>query len=47
MEEKSFTQTIERRESAPAWHVGHRLRDVEAGPDGALWMLGDANPGGP
>jgi aldose sugar dehydrogenase len=34
--------------AAPAerWTVGHRLRDVEVGPDGALWMLEDANPGG-
>jgi glucose/arabinose dehydrogenase len=28
------------------WDVGHRIRDVEAAPDGALWMLEDANPGG-
>ena len=28
------------------WSVGHRIRDVEAAPDGALWMLEDANPGG-
>jgi len=34
--------------AAPAerWAVGHRIRDVEAGQDGALWMLEDANPGG-
>jgi glucose/arabinose dehydrogenase len=31
---------------AERWSVGHRIRDVEAGPDGALWMLEDANPGG-
>src|SRR5471032_1456662 len=31
---------------AERWAVGHRLRDVEVGPDGALWMLEDANPGG-
>ena len=31
---------------AERWNVGHRIRDVEAGPDGALWMLEDANPGG-
>jgi glucose/arabinose dehydrogenase len=31
---------------AERWRVGHRLRDVEVGPDGALWMLEDANPGG-
>ena len=28
------------------WDVGHRIRDVEVGPDGALWMLEDRNPGG-
>jgi glucose/arabinose dehydrogenase len=27
------------------WSVGHRIRDVEEGPDGSLWMLEDANPG--
>jgi len=31
---------------AERWSVGHRIRDVEVGPDGALWMLEDANPGG-
>ena len=31
---------------AERWSVGHRVRDVEVGPDGALWMLEDANPGG-
>jgi glucose/arabinose dehydrogenase len=31
---------------AERWNVGHRVRDVEEGPDGALWMLEDANPGG-
>jgi glucose/arabinose dehydrogenase len=31
---------------AERWDVGHRLRDVEVGPDGALWFLEDANPGG-
>ncbi len=30
---------------AERWHVGHRIRDVEAAADGALWMLEDANPG--
>ena len=30
---------------AERWAVGHRLRDVEVGPDGALWALEDANPG--
>jgi glucose/arabinose dehydrogenase len=32
--------------SAERWDVGHRIRDVEVGPDGALWMLEDGNPGG-
>jgi glucose/arabinose dehydrogenase len=31
--------------AAERWGVGHRIRDVEVGPDGALWMLEDANPG--
>jgi glucose/arabinose dehydrogenase len=31
---------------AERWSVGHRIRDVEVGPDGALWLLEDANPGG-
>jgi glucose/arabinose dehydrogenase len=31
---------------AERWRVGHRVRDVEVGPDGALWMLEDSNPGG-
>jgi len=31
---------------AERWDVGHRIRDVEVGPDGALWLLEDANPGG-
>jgi glucose/arabinose dehydrogenase len=30
---------------AERWRVGHRIRDVEVGPDGALWVLEDANPG--
>jgi glucose/arabinose dehydrogenase len=30
---------------AERWNVGHRLRDVEEGPDGSLWMLEDMNPG--
>ncbi len=39
---------IKGAEAKPAerWSVGHRIRDVEVGPDGALWMLEDANPGG-
>src|SRR5437763_1006025 len=31
--------------SAERWNVGHRIRDVEEGPDGSLWMLEDATPG--
>jgi aldose sugar dehydrogenase len=30
---------------AERWKVDHRLRDVEEGPDGSLWMLEDMNPG--
>ena len=30
---------------AERWNVGKRIRDVEQGPDGTLWMLQDANPG--
>jgi aldose sugar dehydrogenase len=30
---------------AERWAVGKRIRDVEQGPDGSLWMLEDANPG--
>jgi glucose/arabinose dehydrogenase len=32
--------------AAERWSVGHRVRDVEVAPDGALWMLEDADPGG-
>ena len=31
---------------AERWMVGHRMRDVEMAPDGALWLLEDASPGG-
>ena len=31
--------------AAERWKVGIRVRDVEEGPDGSLWMLEDANPG--
>jgi glucose/arabinose dehydrogenase len=31
---------------AERWAVGKRIRDVAVGPDGALWLLEDANPGG-
>jgi len=32
--------------SAERWTVGFRVRDVEVGPDGALWLLQDAPSGG-
>jgi aldose sugar dehydrogenase len=28
------------------WRLGHRIRDVEQAPDGALWVIEDNNPGG-
>ena len=31
---------------AERWNVGRRVRDVAVGPDGAVWMLEAANPGG-
>jgi aldose sugar dehydrogenase len=31
--------------AAERWDVGTRIRDIEEGPDGSLWMLEDANPG--
>jgi aldose sugar dehydrogenase len=31
--------------TAERWDVGKRIRDVEEGPDGSLWLLEDANPG--
>jgi glucose/arabinose dehydrogenase len=31
---------------AERWNVGHRIRDVEVGADGALWMLEDSSAGG-
>jgi aldose sugar dehydrogenase len=48
------TQTLNRitfdgkggAKAAERWDVGHRIRDVEVGPDGALWMIEDRNPGG-
>jgi glucose/arabinose dehydrogenase len=32
--------------AAERWSVGHRMRDVAVAPDGAVWMIEDANPGG-
>jgi glucose/arabinose dehydrogenase len=37
---KGGAQTAER------WNMGRRVRDVEVAPDGALWMVEDAKPGG-
>jgi aldose sugar dehydrogenase len=31
--------------TAERWNVGKRIRDVEQGPDGSLWMLEDASSG--
>ena len=31
---------------AQRWDVGIRVRDIEEAPDGSLWMLEDARPGG-
>jgi glucose/arabinose dehydrogenase len=31
---------------AERWNVGHRIRDVEVAPDGAVWLIEDATPGG-
>ena len=31
---------------AERWDLGHRIRDVEVAPDGALWLLEDAKSGG-
>ncbi|HEY4275149.1 MAG TPA: PQQ-dependent sugar dehydrogenase [Rhizomicrobium sp.] len=30
---------------AERWDMGHRIRDVEIAPDGAVWLIEDANPG--
>ncbi|MCU1325143.1 MAG: glucose sorbosone dehydrogenase [Bryobacterales bacterium] len=30
---------------AERWDMGKRIRDVEQGPDGSLWLLEDADPG--
>src|ERR1700743_161162 len=31
---------------AERWDMGHRVRDVEVAPDGALWMIEDSKTGG-
>jgi glucose/arabinose dehydrogenase len=28
------------------WNVGKRVRDIEEAPDGSLWIVEDAKPGG-
>ena len=33
-------------EQAERWAVGFRVRDVAIAPDGAIWLIQDANPGG-
>jgi glucose/arabinose dehydrogenase len=47
---KSFTRiTFDgkgRATPAERWDIGFRVRDVEVAPDGALWMIEDASPGG-
>ena len=30
---------------AERWDMGHRIRDVEEGPDGALWVIEDEDGG--
>jgi glucose/arabinose dehydrogenase len=32
--------------AADRWSVKHRIRDIAVAPDGAVWMIEDANPGG-
>jgi aldose sugar dehydrogenase len=32
--------------TAERWDIGHRVRDVEVAPDGALWIIEDAKQGG-
>jgi glucose/arabinose dehydrogenase len=32
--------------AAERWKVDHRVRDVAVAPDGAVWLVEDANPGG-
>jgi aldose sugar dehydrogenase len=31
--------------TAERWKIGKRIRDVEEGPDGSLWMLEDSTSG--
>jgi glucose/arabinose dehydrogenase len=32
--------------TAERWDLGHRVRDIEEAPDGSLWWVEDAKPGG-
>ncbi|HEY7095183.1 MAG TPA: PQQ-dependent sugar dehydrogenase [Terriglobales bacterium] len=32
-------------QAAERWNLGKRLRDIEEGPDGSLWILEDSSPG--
>ncbi|MGN6591310.1 MAG: PQQ-dependent sugar dehydrogenase [Terriglobales bacterium] len=32
--------------AADRWDMGHRIRDVEVAPDGAIWLIEDAKQGG-
>jgi len=32
--------------TAERWSVGHQIRDVAVAPDGAVWVIENANPGG-
>ncbi|CAM0998991.1 Dehydrogenase [Rhodanobacter sp. Root179] len=32
--------------AAQRWTIGKRIRDIEEAPDGSLWMVEDASPGG-
>src|SRR3954469_16956774 len=49
MQTQTLNRIIFRRQggakAAERWNVGHRVRDVEEGPDGSLWMLEDSSPG--
>ncbi len=40
-----LTMTGATAKSDERWTIGKRVRDVEQGPDGALWLIEDANPG--
>ena len=31
---------------AERWNVEHQIRDVAVAPDGAVWLIENANPGG-